>query len=198
MSNNDSFFNTISNALFIMIGIPITIIVIFILVLLIIQIIYGLVENNKYDNDPNIIMSSKIAERVYDEAINTYDKNVFSKVELRKDNYNMPSQYSARIEYYFNDSNKSAIEYDKLIKNEVSNLYNNLKNKKIKKNQLFRNMRSESIEMTFYYPNKDKNIIGIAVLKYYEDKGFDNDTYQKIINSTIVTDEKLESIKKDT
>ena len=196
MSNNDSFFNTISNALFIMIGIPI--IVIFILVLLIIQIIYGLVENNKYDNDPNIIMSSKIAERVYDEAVNTYDKNVFSKVELKKDNYNMPSQYSARIEYYFNDSNKSAIEYDKLIKNEVSNLYNNLKNKKIKKNQLFRNMRSESIEMTFYYPNKDKNIIGIAVLKYYEDKGFDNDTYQKIINSTIVTDEKLESIKKDT
>lgn len=189
----DSLGDTIGFVLFIKYGLPILVGII--IVLIIIQGVFGLGVSQKYADASDVILTSKFEETICNYAKQIYDQNVFSKVEGDPQNNETSRMYSVEVNYYFKDNNKTPEEYDRLIKAEISKMFDNLKGKTIQKDQIFADTTRESIALTFYIPiNGENRILRVAILKYYEDKGFDEETYQELINNTLVSNENLENL----
>lgn len=170
------------------------IIILIIIIILVVQLIYGAGYSSKYGNDKSVILDTKLEKTVYDYAKNGYDKNVFSNVELEKNN----NFYSVEINYTFKGENKSASEYDSLAKTEYTRLYNLLKDKKIIDDHIFGDgtINRSNIELTFLYPTSADtifNFLGGAGIEY-EDNKFSEETYQKEISSVIIKDKNLQEV----
>lgn len=103
----------------------------FIVIIFFINLIYENVMDKKYKNMKNVIVTSKLTDKVCNYSRNLYDKSVFSNL-ICGDKY-----HSVDIYYYFNDENKTAEEYDLLVKEEIKKLYEKIKNKSIKKDEIF-------------------------------------------------------------
>lgn len=200
MSNNKSFWDSlgdvISFVLFIKYGLPILIVII--LGFVAYQGIYGAKMDKEYKNMPNVIVTSKLTSTVCDYAREVYNKDAFSKVIGDTQNSEMTRSYSVEVDYYFIDGNKDAEEYNVLIKDELTKLYNKLNGKTIEKDQIFAETDKKSIGLSFYYPKDDgtSTYLCTARLLYSADKGFDEESYQNELNRTIVTNEKIEDAKK--
>lgn len=192
----DSLGDNISFILFIKYGLPILIVLIVGLVAY--QGIYGAKMDKEYANKPNVIVTSKLTSTVCDYAREVYNKDIFSKVVGDSQNSEMTRLYSVEVDYYFIDGNKSAEEYDILIKDELTKLYNKLKGKVIEKDQIFAETDRKSVGLSFYIPNNNggTSILGSASLIYNKDKGFVEESYQNELNRTIVTNENIEDAKK--
>lgn len=192
--SNKGFLNTVFDAfgtlLFIHYGIPLIIIIL--VIMLIYQGIYGFNKRKEYENMDNIIVTSKLESTVYDIAKEVYDINSFSSVAKETTDF-----HSVEIKYVFKEPNKDAKYYDELVKNEVSKLYNKLKGNVIASDQIFATDGEKDIALCFYYPMSKENnsYLCTATLMYYTDKGFDEETYQNIINLTIVTSKQLNYAK---
>ena len=200
MSSNKSFWDslgdTISFILFIKYGLPILIVLIVGLVAY--QGIYGAKIDKEYANKPNVIVTSKLTSTVCDYAREVYNKDIFSKVVGDSQNSEMTRLYSVEVDYYFIDGNKSAEEYNTLIKDELTKLYNKLKGKVIEKDQIFAETDRKSVGLSFYIPNNNggTSILSSTSLIYNKDKGFVEESYQNELNRTIVTSENIEDAKK--
>ena len=199
MSNKsfwESLGDTISFILFIKYCLPVLIIII--IGMIAYQGIYGANMDKKYENMPNVIVTSKLTSTVCDYAREVYDKSIFSNVKGDSQNSEMTRLYSVEVDYYFIDGNKTDEEYDSLIKQELTKLYNKLKGKTIEKDQIFAETDKKSIGLTFYYPKEDRTSSYFCTAKiiYSTEKGFDEEAYQSEMNRTIVTNEKIEDAKK--
>lgn len=172
------------------------ILIIIILLLVGYQLVYGNHVRKQYKDEEknNIIFTSKFEDTIYKFAENVYDKETFSKIQLDDSSTKI---YSTEINYYFSDPNKSIEEYDTLVKNEITKLYTVLKDKTITSDQFLVDNINVSIGMVFYYPiNDDYHALCFTALKYTDETGFDEEIYQNIINSPMVTQEKLDFILK--
>ncbi len=200
MSSNKSFWDslgdTISFILFIKYGLPILIVLIIGLVAY--QGIYGAKMDKEYANKPNVIVTSKLTSTVCDYAREVYNRDVFSEVKGDPSNSDTMSLYSVEVDYIFNDNTKTAEEYDSLIKDELTKLYNKLKGKVIEKDQIFAETDRKSVGLSFYIPNNNggTSILSSTSLIYNKDKGFVEESYNNELNRTIVTSEKIEDAKK--
>lgn len=199
MSSNKSFWDslgdTISFILFIKYGLPILIVLIVVLVAC--QGIYGSITEKKYDAMDNVIVSSKVDDTISDIVKSVYNKDNFSEVIVDK----YSESYSLEIKYTFADPEKTAEEYDSMIKEELTKVFDKLKGYIIKNNQIFGaddNEIKRQIELTFYYPKGDgnKSYLAFTHIWYKAEKGFDEEDYQAELNKTLVTDEKIEDAKK--
>ncbi len=180
----DMILDSVSTAFFIVYGLPLLIMIL--LLLLGYQFVYGNYIRYKYKDEKNIIFISKLEDTLYNYANKVYDKEAFVKVQLDED------ADALEIDYYLKDPNKSLEEYNYLVKNEVTKLYNSLKNKTIISDSFLVEGNRISINMVFNYPVGDEyHGLCRPVLKYTKETGFDEEIYQKIIDSTIVTQEKL-------
>lgn len=194
--SHKSFWNslgdTISFIIFIKYGLPI--LIVFIIGLVAYQGIYGTSMDKKYESMENVIVTSELVGTVCDYAKEVYNRDVFSKVEGDPNNSDPMSLYSVEVDYVFNDNTKTAEEYDALIKEEITKLYNKLKGKVIEKDQIFAETERKSIGLSFYIPNikGGTSILSSASLIYKKDSGFVEESYQKELNRTIVTSEKIE------
>lgn len=192
--SNKGFLNTVFDAfgtlLFIHYGIPLIIIIL--VIMLIYQGIYGFNKRKEYESMDNIIVTSKLESTVYDFVKEVYDINSFSSVAKETTDF-----HSVEIKYVFKEPNKDAKYYDELVKNEVSKLYNKLKGNVIASDQIFATDGEKDIALCFYYPmsKENKSYLCTTTLMYYTDKGFDEETYQNIINLTIVTSKQLNYAK---
>ena len=192
--SNKGFLNTVFDAfgtlLFIHYVIPLIIIIL--VIMLIYQGIYGFNKRKEYESMDNIIVTSKLESTVYDFVKEVYDINSFSSVEEETTDF-----HSVEIKYVFKEPNKDAKYYDELVKNEVSKLYNKLKGNVIASDQIFATDGEKDIALFFYYPmsKENKSYLCTTTLMYYTDKGFDEETYQNIMNSTIVTTKQLNYAK---
>ena len=188
----DSLGDTISFIIFIKYGLPI--LIIFIIGLVAYQGIYGSSMDKKYENMENVIVTSKLVSTVCDYAREVYNKEVFSEVKGDPNNSDSMSMYSVEVDYIFNDNTKTAEEYDSLIKDELTKLYNKLKGKVIEQDQIFAETDRKSIGLSFYIPNNNggTSILCSAKLLYTSEKGFDEEIYQNELNRTIVKDTYIE------
>ena len=188
----DSLGDTISFIIFIKYVLPI--LIIFIIGLVAYQGIYGSSMDKKYENMENVIVTSKLVSTVCDYAREVYNKEVFSEVKGDSDNSDPMSMYSVEVDYVFNNNTKTAEEYDALIKDELTKLYNKLKGKVIEKDQIFAETDRKSIGLSFYIPNNNggTSILCSASLIYNKDIGFVEESYQKELSRTIVTSERIE------
>ncbi len=158
------------------------------------QAIYMRNVKKQHEDEKNIIFLSDYEDKVYSIAKNIYNKEEFTKIKLHETDYGGARFYSVEIEYYFSNPNKSVEEYDALIKNEVTNLYNSLKDKKVICDSAFANNVNKSIGMVFYYPvGDDYHSLVSTALRYTEETGLDEEIYQKIIEAPIITQEDLNS-----
>lgn len=199
MSNKsfwDSLGDTISFILFMKYGLPLLIVIIIGLVAY--QGIYGTKMDKEYANNPNVIVTSKLTSTVCDYAREVYNKDVFSKVVGDSQNSEMTRLYSVEVDYYFIDGNKDAEEYNMLIKEELTKLYNKLKGKVIEKDQIFAETDRKSVGLSFYIPNNNggTSILCSTSLIYNKDIGFVEESYQKELSRIMVTNDKIEDAKK--
>lgn len=187
--------DTISFFVFVKYGLPL--LVIFIIGLIAYQGIYSANMDKKYENMDNVIVTSKLVNTVFDYAKEVYNREVFSEVKGNPDNSDPMSMYSVEVDYIFDDNTKTAEEYDALIKEELTKLYNKLKGKVIEKDQIFAETDRKSIGLSFYIPNNNggTSILCSASLIYKKDIGFVEESYQKELNRTIVTNEKIKDAK---
>ena len=191
----DSLGDTISFIIFIKYILPILIAII--IGLICFQGIYGSITEKKYEGTYNIIVSSKLDDTISDIVKNVYNKDNFSEVIVDK----YSEFYSLEIKYTFANSEKTAEEYDLMIKEELTKVFNKLKGYTIKNNQIFGANDDEikkQIELTFYYPKGDgnKSYLAFTHIWYRAEKGFDEEDYQNELNKILVTDEKIEDAKK--
>ena len=154
--------------------------------------------DKEYANKPNVIVTSKLTSTVCDYAREVYNRDVFSEVKGDPSNSDTMSLYSVEVDYIFNDNTKTAEEYDSLIKDELTKLYNKLKGKVIEKDQIFAETDRKSVGLSFYIPNNNggTSILSSTSLIYNKDKGFVEESYNNELNRTIVTSEKIEDAKK--
>lgn len=140
-------------------------------------------------NMENVIVTSKLVSTVCDYAIEVYNRDAFSGVKEDFENSQMVRSYSVEADYIFYDNTKKAEECDALIKEEITKLYNKLKGKIIEKDQIFAEIDRKSIGLSFYIPNNNggTSILCSASLIYDKDIGFTEESYQKEIDRTIVT-----------
>ena len=145
----------------------------------------------------NVIVTSKLSSTICDYAIASYDRNVFSDVKGDEHNSDIYGLYSVEINYTFNNVERSAEELDSLVKNEVTKLYDKLKDKKIEKDQIFAQTDRKSVGLTFYISNNygGTSMLCSASLIYNDDIGFVEESYQNEISKTIVTIKDIEDAK---
>lgn len=152
----------------------------------------GVIE--KYGNDPDVIVTSRVESTVRDYARKDLDKELFTKVgciEETKD------RYHAGVYYYFSDNKKSAKEFEELIKSEATRLFDIIKDKSFKSDSLLSDSTTEyTLRLRFYIPNKDGSNSTLAVTDYVYSisKGFDQNKSMANIRKISVTDEELKKV----
>ena len=86
-----------------------------------------------------------------------------------------------------------------MLKSEITKIYNAIKDKKIINNGILgtNDPVKESIQIAFIYNDASiySDYLGLLEIKYNEENGF-KESYEKIMNSTIITQTKLDSFKK--
>lgn len=194
----------------------ITFISIFMYIILIIWCALNLptTETNNSEKNTNISQTEITEDKklVEIEKLNftNYQDNIISFIENSKCNecfkvkafvpFDNITELS--ISYDVIDKNLSAEEYDKYFKEEITRVFEYLKNKRIIDNRFVKDdddLNKIEISFSVYYnpTNKmaDNEIIGLVSINYNMNSGF-IESYNNIINTTIITKEELNNVKK--
>ena len=182
MSKN-SFWNTlgstIETVLFLK-GLPV--------IITIIAILFGIAMinktniSNKVDKEATILHTD-LESTIYEIAQNVLNTNEFTLVLEASDFYDVNLEYTIKNKSY------SIEEYDSLIKEEITKVYKQIKDKEIVNDTLFGEdtiVNGDSINFTINYDDSTFSYIGISVLKYSMDDKWEK-SYLEAMNETIVT-----------
>ena len=184
MSKNsfwDTLGSTIETVLFLK-GLPV--------IITIIAILFGIAMinktniSNKVDKETTILHTD-LESTIYQIAQNVLNTNEFTLVLEDSDFYDVNLEYTIKNKSY------SIEEYDRLIKEEITKVYNRIKDKEIVNDTLFGEdtiVNGDSINFTINYDDATFSYIGISVLKYSIDDKWEK-TYLEAMNETIVTQE---------
>lgn len=182
MSKNsfwDSLGSTIETILFLK-GLPV--------IITIIAILFGVAMinktsiSNKVDKEKTILHTD-LETTIYQIAQNVLNTDEFSLVLEDSDFYDVNLEYTIKNKSY------SIEEYDRLIKEEITKIYNQIKDKEIVNDTLFGEdtiVNGDSINFTINYDDTTFSYIGISVLRYSIDNKWEK-TYLEAMNETIVT-----------
>ncbi len=166
------------------------IIILLIIIIALVQFSNSTVNSVKYKKDKNAILATKLEDVSYKYAKEVYNKDEFSKVELK---HNI--DYETEIEYTFKNNNKTSSEYDRLAKEELSKLYNKLKDKKIIDDYVFTDIGTRDIKLKFNYPTDYAfNYLGSTEIEYNEKEGFNETKYNEEMNKEIITENNLQDV----
>lgn len=166
------------------------IIILLIIIVALVQFSNSTVNSVKYKKDKNAILATKLEDVSYKYAKEVYNKDEFSKVELK---HNI--DYETEIEYTFKNNNKTSSEYDRLAKEELSKLYNKLKDKKLIDDYVFTDIGTRDIKLKFNYPTDYVfNYLGSTEIEYNEKEGFNETKYKEEMNKEIITEKNLQDI----
>lgn len=166
------------------------IIILLIIIVALVQFSNSTVNSVKYKKDKNAILATKLEDVSYKYAKEVYNKDEFSKVELK---HNI--DYEAEIEYTFKNNNKTSSEYDRLAKEELSKLYNKLKDKKLIDDYVFTDIGTRDIKLKFNYPTDYAfNYLGSTEIEYNEKEGFNETKYKEEMNKEIITEKNLQDV----
>ena len=166
------------------------IIILLIIIVALVQFSNSTVNSVKYKKDKNAILATKLEDVSYKYAKEVYNKDEFSKVELK---HNIDDE--AEIEYTFKNNNKTSSEYDRLAKEELSKLYNKLKDKKLIDDYVFTDIGTRDIKLKFNYPTDYAfNYLGSTEIEYNEKEGFNETKYKEEMNKEIITEKNLQDV----
>lgn len=182
MSKN-SFWNSlgsiIETALFLK-GLPV--------IIVIIAILFGFAIINKtnislqVDKDTTILHTD-LESTIYQIAQNVLNTNEFSLALYDSDFYDVS------LEYIIKNKSYSIEQYDKLIKEEITKIYAQIKDKKIVNDTLFGEdtiVDGDTINISIHYDDGVFSYIGFSELRYDIENKWD-ESYIKAMNNTIVT-----------
>lgn len=152
------------------------------------QFIYGIGIRSHYKDQSNIIFTSKFNKTLSEKVNEFNDKDIFSKLDIE----NNPDYYynsDIEIRYTFIDQERTIEEYDKLVKNEVTNWYNFLKDKKIVIDNSYEEEAVRKIRLAFDYDSSYYSYTDSFIIEATDKTCFKEDEYQNIMNSTLVMGE---------
>ena len=185
----DSLGNTIETVLFIKYGLP--------TLITIIMILFGIAMLNKswiagkVDKD-STILHTDLESIIYEIAMQELNSNEFS---LKLDD----SDYMANVnlEYTIKNQNYSAEQYNQLIKEEITKVYNRIKYKELINDTLFGEddiVDGDNIYFWIHYSDEYGTYLGATELRYSMENKWD-ESYTKAMSETIITQEKLDEVK---
>lgn len=192
MSNN-SFWNslgdTIETVLFIKYGLS--------TLITIIMILFGIAILNKswvagkVDKD-STILHTDLESIIYEIAVQELNNNEFSlKLE------DIDSMANVNLEYTIKNQNYSAEQYNQLIKEEITKVYNRIKDKELVNDTLFGEdniVDGDNIYFWVHYSNEYGTYLGATELEYSMENKWD-ESYTKAMSEIIITQEKLDEVK---
>lgn len=162
-------------------------------ILLVIALINKGIVSSSIDKNTSILYTDLSGE-VCNIAFNNVNIN-----ELNVQEYQSSSgvaHYTVDLEYDFKNNNYTAEQYDALIKEEITKIYNKIKDKKIVDDTLFGDKENVTASIHFYI-SLDGNYstrLNSCELRYSTDDGWEK-SYQEIMESVLISQERLDSIK---
>ena len=194
MSKNsfwDSLGNTIETVLFIKYGLP--------TLVTIIMILFGVAMFNKTlvagKVDKNLtILHTDLEKVIYEIAMQELNTNEFS-LELEDSG----SLALVNLQYTVKNKNYSAEQYNQLIKEEVTKVYNRIKDKELVNDTLFGEddiVDGDNIYFWVDYYNDYSVYLGAAELRYSMENKWE-ESYTKTMSEQVITQEDLDEAKKE-
>ena len=192
MSKNsfwDSLGNTIETVLFIKYGLP--------TLVTIIMILLGVAMFNKTlvagKVDKNLtILHTDLEKVIYEIAMQELNTNEFS-LELEDSG----SLALVNLQYTVKNKNYSAEQYNQLIKEEVTKVYNRIKDKELVNDTLFGEddiVDGDNIYFWVDYYDGYSVYLGATELRYSIDNKWE-ESYTKAMTEQVITQEKLDEVK---
>lgn len=192
MSKNsfwDSLGNTIETVLFIKYGLP--------TLVTIIMILFGVAMFNKTlvagKVDKNLtILHTDLEKVIYEIAMQELNTNEFS-LELEDSG----SLALVNLQYTVKNKNYSAEQYNQLIKEEVTKVYNRIKDKELVNDTLFGEddiVDGDNIYFWVDYYDGYPVYLGATELRYSIDNKWE-ESYTKAMTEQVITQEQLEEVK---
>lgn len=162
-------------------------------ILLVIALINKGIVSSSIDKNTSILYTDLSGE-VCNIAFNNVNIN-----ELNVQEYQSSSgvaHYTVDLEYDFKNNNYTAEQYDALIKEEITKIYNKIKDKKIVDDTLFgdKDNVTASIHLSISLDGNYSTRLGSCELRYLNDEGWEK-SYQEIMESVIISQERLDNIK---
>ncbi len=154
------------------------------------QIIHSNQIKQEENNNPSIIASSDVTIRVFGIVRDVYNKDAVSRIYADKEEY--------RILYVFRDGQKSAAEYESMVKDEITSLYNALKDKTFKDSTIWNNKANGYLKLFFYVPDKNgtsSSLCSVSV-EYKYDGTVTEENYKELMSKGYVTSKTLEDARK--
>lgn len=107
-------------------------------------------------------------------------------------------EYTAELEYMFINKNYIAEQYETLIKEEITKIYNKIKDKTVVDDTLFgdKNDVRATIHFSISFDGNYSTWLGSVDFCYSTDNGWKKD-YQEIMESIIISQEKLDKVKQN-
>lgn len=192
--SNKNVLNTIYNAFTIIFFIRYIVPILIILIIFFICItrINSNIIAKQYD--PNsVIMKSNLGEEIVEIANETYDKNeVFLEIVRFED----PS-YDVELNYIMLNKNYTLEQYNNIIMNEITKVYNRVKYKDVIEDRLFANNNTTiSEKIHFYFTlNGNYNTYLFSDTLQYDDINKWDKSYNSMINTQFISEETLENAK---
>ena len=164
------------------------IIIIVIVILSILMIIAGLFLINQ-----NTIKYTEFMGDIFEIARNKIDD---TKLEIETRDMDQSERIEAMIIYIASDDTLSSKDYDEMLKNEITKVYDEIKNKKIANDTPVEDKEKLTpLAISFTICLKDGGIyskwLGSAIMEYSFEDGW-NASYNKIMSQELVTKETLE------
>ena len=191
-----SFWNTLGNTVetVLIIKYVIPFLVVLFAILFGIAIINKEHVSSKVDKEHSILYTD-LRKSIYTIASNSLNNSEF---ELELEDLEISGMCEVELDYYIKNKEYSAEQYDNLLKQEITKVYNQIKEKSLVNDTLFgKDDILEKVDIYFnllYDKNKLNQWIGGGGLKYSFENRWDS-SYQKVMESTITTQEKLNEVK---
>lgn len=190
MSKN-SLWDTVETVLFIKYGLPTLITII--TILLVIAMFNKTLVAGKVDEN-STILHTDLETVIYEIAMQELNTNEFT-LELE----DMDSLAIVNLQYTVKNPNYSAEQYDQLIKEEVTKVYNRIKDKELVNDTLFGEddiVDGDNIYFWVDYYNDYSVYLGAAELRYSMENKWE-ESYTKTMSEQVITQEDLDEAKKE-
>ncbi len=195
MKENKSFWDEVGDFFRSIINIFIVwpIMILIIVGMLLYQLFFSSSIAKKYENNSNVILTSKFKNTIYEYAESTYNKEVFSEV---KKGDSVLGGLRATVDYTFKSNDMIAEGYNRFVKDEIINMYYKIQGKTIEKDQIFANTDTAYVELRFYINNSSGKKVELCcpTFFYQKDKGFLESRFNTLMTTDYVTSEKLEKL----
>lgn len=151
-------------------------------------------QENIEQNEPQTISYNNFTDEIRNYANSTVNNEMFD-VEVRSSSVDD----SPSITYYIKDTGLSKEEYDRLFKDEITKLYNAIKDKELIWNTVSgrKDCKNASILLSISYKN-DKNVysdsIGVESMKYSNDRW--QGSYDEIMQKDVISNDRYKTMIK--